>query len=256
MKIVDSHAHLDDDALIPFTSEMRGLEDKILVLSNSVNFESSIRNLGLARATRCVKAFVGIHPEVFRAKGGSFTEQSVVDSESARVSGLISDASGIGEIGLDPKFGSLALQRRLFENFLDIAERTRLPVTIHSRESVQEIMEIISTREIRANILFHWFAGTEAELRKLQGKGYYVSFGPSILFSKRLASLFNSGDNRYVLAETDSPTRFEAITGSSPSSPFLVSSVIFRMALILEKSFDCLIQITNENAMRYLATQD
>jgi TatD DNase family protein len=255
LKIVDAHTHLDEEALVPFREHLRGLEDRFVIVSNSVDYASSLRNLDLSSAHGFLKAFVGIHPQIFASKENNSLEKSTLEGETSNVSALLPRASGIGEIGLDPKFGAMELQEGLFNRFLVLAEKTNLPISVHSRESVQKIMDMMSTTRIRGNVLFHWFVGTESELRELNARGFYVSFGPSILFSKRLSSLFSLSDPRYVLPETDSPTRFEAIAGSNPGTPFLVSSVIFKMALLCGKSFEGMLQITNENLARYLSTQ-
>ncbi|MCL4519116.1 MAG: TatD family hydrolase, partial [Thaumarchaeota archaeon] len=86
-------------------------------------------------------------------------------------------------------------------------------------------------------------------------KGMYVSFGPSILYSRRLGELARISNSQLTLIETDAPTRFEGITGSSPGTPFLAASVIFKLGMLRGSSFLETLQLTSDNALRYLKTQ-
>ena len=237
--IVDSHAHLNEDALNYFVKMMASSyeNESILVLSNSVDYDSSLRNLELARACRGIRAFVGIHPEVFSRESNKVPDKESLDGEVSQVSNLVTEASGIGEIGLDEKYGSSDLQEYLLEKMFAIAEHTRLPVTIHSRGSVSKIRQILETYDVKGNVLFHWFAGSDIELKELQEDGFNVSFGPSVLYSKRLSQLAKISDSKYTLVETDAPTRFSGITGEYPSTPYLTSSVVFKLALVWEFTF-------------------
>ncbi len=254
--MIDAHAHLDDDALAFFVESMgnRSRDQLFIVLSNSVDYDSSIKNLKLAEVHREVRPFVGIHPEIFAKRGNEALGESGLDYEVARIAGLLSRASGVGEIGLDDKYGSMEFQKYLMEKMLALAEPTRLPITFHCRGSVQDILKVLSTFNVTGNVLFHWFAGSEAELRTLQAKDMFVSFGPSVLYSKRLGELARRSDQHLTLVETDSPTRFNGITGNSPGTPVLISSVVFKLGLIRGVSFQEMLQITNDNALRYLQT--
>ncbi len=103
--------------------------------------------------------------------------------------------------------------------------------------------------------MFHWFAGSELEQGKIHDKGMFTSFGPSILFSRRLAGLVGSSDRGLILVETDSPTTFQSII-NGPSTPFLAYSVAFKMAMILKMPFNDLCDLVETNVSKYLLTQD
>jgi Tat protein secretion system quality control protein TatD with DNase activity len=82
----------------------------------------------------------------------------------------------------------------------------------------------------------------------------YTSYGPSILFSKRLSRLLSRSDPELLLAETDAPTRFHSLT-KEEGNPLLVASVYFKMAETLKISFDSLREKLFQNANGYLGTQ-
>ncbi len=223
------------------------------VISNSTDLESSKRNLELGRRTSSIIPFVGIHPEIFRSESGAF-HRSDLDSMVLELEGLLRSAKGVGEIGLDSSYGHFEDQEYLLEKILSICENNNLPITFHCRETVANILDVVSTFKVDSKLLFHWFSGSEDELRKLIDIGAYVSFGPSILFSKRMASLVQSSDIDLIVAETDSPTFFRSIS-DAVGTPLLTPSVVFKMGLILNMAFDKVAERLETNTNEYLSTQ-
>jgi TatD DNase family protein len=252
--ILDSHAHLSD---FPDTklSTIFHQNVQLVVLSNSVDLNTSTRNLDLSQKFRsAIIPFVGIHPEIFARPTNQPLNRSLIDSVTEKVGLLARDASGIGEIGLDPKYGNPELQNYLFEKMLQLAESTSLPVALHCRDSVSELLEKISSYNLRGTILFHWFAGSEDELSQITERGMYSSFSPSILFSKKLSRLLERANPDLILPETDAPTPFRSF-GQNEGSPFLIASVVFKMASVLKISFESMRERLLQNSNGYLRTQ-
>jgi TatD DNase family protein len=253
--LADSHAHLDDDRLQPLVVNLQNWKDRpIIIVSNSVDYVSSLRNIQLATKLESFYPFIGIHPEVFARAEAKFDKTSV-DSSVEKLKSLLPLASGIGEIGLDPKYGSPREQEYLLEKMLSLAESLSLPVTLHNRDTVSQIIEILKSYSIKGKIMFHWFAGSDSELHAIQDRGMYISFGPSILFSKRLARLFGSSDPEFILSETDAPTPFSFLKVGC-GNPYLIASVVFEMSLITKVSFEEMRETLEKNTRSYLGTQN
>ncbi len=118
-----------------------------------------------------------------------------------------------------------------------------------------KILQILTTFSLKGSVLFHWFAGSESELKQIKDRGYYVSYGPSILYSKRMGMLVEKSARDRILPETDSPTPFSSLT-QGISTPFLISSVAFKIGLITKVNFDQVKEMLYENVLRYLGTQN
>ncbi|MHB1908239.1 MAG: TatD family hydrolase [Nitrososphaerales archaeon] len=252
---VDSHSHLDNSYLDHFTGSLKAYnksrEEKLHVFSNSVDIESSRKNLELAKKEpESITSFVGIHPEIL-----SSTDQlsfGSIEEMCAEIATLVKNAGGIGEIGLDPKYGNASIQEALFERQLRIAEKCPdLPLNIHSRDSVKRVIDILSTFSLKNHVLFHWFSGSEIEAKISTSRGYYVSFGPSLLYSKRLCSLLREYDASLILSETDSPLVFSSFSKEVPITPFALSSVVFRMAEVKLESYGEMVKTLEDNACTY-----
>jgi len=250
----DCHSHLADGELSSSLESLsHAIDARLLrVISNSVDAKSSQLNLALARSLGGVRAFVGIHPQVLFSGGRTIATYSSIELELNSISKMIDDASGVGEVGLDPTYGELGIQEFVFLKMLELAEKNDLPVAIHSRESVERCLDLISSFSLR-RIMFHWFAGTESQMATLHGKGIYTSFGPPVLYSKRIQSLVSLGHKDLLLAETDSPLRFDSFGQGFTTTPLFVSSVVFRMASLLKCTFDEAEGLIDQNTLSFLA---
>ena len=187
-----------------------------------------------------VVAFVGVHPS--EAVKSTSLEWLEVD---------LGRASGIGEIGLDPKYsekGPGSAQMEAFLAQLEMARRTRKPVQVHSREAERECLDALGGFALGA-VLMHWFQGEEF-LQEVIESGYFVSFGPSILYSKKLQRMALRSPRGQVLTETDSPVPFGPLGGVH--GPSLVPSVVFRLSELWGERFEETRATLASNAMRFL----
>jgi TatD DNase family protein len=249
--LTDCHVHLDHSSLESFrTSYFNGAINLLRIFSNSTNLESAKQNLRFREAFPHIEPFVGIHPEVVQI---TKIDCRGIQERCDAIESLIDASSGIGEIGLDPKYEDMKLQLSLFERQLAMAEsRPHLPISIHSRDSIPACLDALSRFEIKNRVLFHWFSGTESELNRIHSLGYYTSFGLPAIFSNRIGKLIVSSAKDLILAETDSPVFFQSISKTQPVTPFAITSVLFRMSLILEIPFDEMNNIIEGNSNNYL----
>lgn len=241
MRFVDSHMHLSDYqdvGEILVSAEVTGT----MLLACSTDEATSRRTLSLAKESEShVRAFVGVHP--------SEAEKNLhVDWLEA----LCEEASGVGEVGLDPKYSDAGFgsqQSKLLSQQLGIAERAGKPLELHSRNAEAACLEELSTYRLKT-VLLHWFNG-EAELRRAEENGYFVSFGPALLASKKLQRMAVSYDLDLITAESDGPVRIESLGGMV--GPPAVPSVVFALAELRGIPFEEMAEATTRNAMDFLS---
>src|SRR6476620_6143637 len=118
---------------------------------------------------------------------------------------------------------------------LDIAENNNLPVSIHSRRSLKDVLEILTSFNLKS-VVFHWYDGSKAFLRKINDLGYYVSFGPYLLYSEDKKSLLKESDISLLLMETDGPVYYKRCFENIPTSPVFIISLINSASIILKKN--------------------
>jgi len=247
--IVDAHSHLVDDYLKPFLPWIMGSckASGIVVFSNSMDLESSRISIELGRRFGgLVEVFVGVHPW----EADNFQEEAF----SGLVAGALDSICGIGEIGLDMKYLDrvpLATQRRAFEHQLQLAERYQLPVCVHSRMAHREVLDTLGRYSLKG-VLLHWFSGTEEQMKNGLDKGYFFSFGPTVLYSRKTRNLLIKCSVDRILIETDSPVEYDACFGNTPSNPLFISSVAYAVSLILKKSLEETLNIMLNNSQNYI----
>jgi TatD DNase family protein len=240
VRFVDSHLHLDseDAADIIAFAENGGA----VLLACGVDRQTSMSTAVLAAAhPEIVKPFVGIHPS--EAKKGK---------ELGWLEKAAEKASGVGEIGLDPTYSSIgpkSAQLGVFQRQLVVASRLSLPIQVHSRKAEKECLEILGTFGVKT-VLMHWLED-EGALPIATGRGYYVSFGPALLYSKKLQRMARKSNSDLVLAESDSPVTYGPL--GAVHGPSLIPSVLFKLAELWEKPFDETQEAVYANALRYLA---
>ncbi|MEM3786498.1 MAG: TatD family hydrolase [Nitrososphaeria archaeon] len=248
LSLVDAHVHLVDDELKPYLDWIISscMLRNVIVFSNSMDFVSSKLNLELFSKYGFVKVFVGVHP-------WCASSYSAVDFENLLKENIRSIV-GVGEIGLDGKYDNIvpmAVQRKVFEEQLALAERYNLPVNVHSRRAQENVLETLSSYKI-SKILLHWFSGDERFLKRGLDMGCFFSFGPTLVYSKSTRKLFQKCDASRVLVETDAPVAYGVCFEGYISSPLLLSSIMYVVANLFRKSLEETLNIIWENSESYL----
>ncbi len=227
----------------------------IHVCSVTVDINTSERSLSLFKDRQnIVTQFIGIHPqnatnndcvEIEKFKNLFFNNKDKID--------------GIGEIGLDPTYNKNnyddSKQKRIFCSLLNLAEKYRKPISVHSRKSVDEIINILTTYNIKGT-LFHWFAGNKKQLKKIMDMGFFVSYGPSSLYSKDRDIFLKISDISQILIETDGPVFYSKCFSNFPSSPIsCLPSVINYVSNILDISYMDFVDKLEKNAKKFLGKE-
>ncbi|MDA4120686.1 MAG: TatD family hydrolase [Thaumarchaeota archaeon] len=148
--------------------------------------------------------------------------------------------------------GPGSTQREVFTRQLDAARRKGKPVQVHSRGAELECLGILEEAGPQT-VLMHWFQ-EETLLSKLMDRGYFISFGPALINSRRLQKMAAKYDPRYVLTESDSPVTYRPLGGVH--GPSLIPSVVFKLAELWGHTFEETRILTAENALRYLGTPE
>jgi TatD DNase family protein len=252
--LVDAHIHLTDAEFSPYIySVITTLKAmKFRACSVSVDNQTSLASLDLLvdpELHNTVYTFIGIHPR-------SADHEDVVAFEQI-LSTHIQSVDGIGEIGLDRSytengFSSYHKQKEVFECMLRLAEKYRKPISVHSRKSLDEILQDISSYNIDA-VLMHWFSGNKRQLNACMDRGYYVSYGPALLYSEDKKAMVRNTHQGSILIETDGPNRYSHCFGNYPALPssFLVS-VAKSVSEVLLMPYDEIVEMLSLNWSHFI----
>lgn len=248
--LVDAHVHLSDHLLQnrveQITLFLKASGTKVCSISTDI--ASSRTALAIANMLGAFGyTFVGIHPQ-----------WCVTESKEEFLNLFtrnLQKIDGIGEIGLDGTYSQdstfLKMQDGMFEYMLGLAEKHSLPISVHSRGATSKTMDTLGKYNLKG-VLLHWFSGTEQELSRANGKGYYISFGPSIVYSKRFQKLSENAAKDLLLIETDGPVSYGACFGGCMADPTFLASVWNSLAWTIRAKHDELEHQLNSNFSNYI----
>ena len=205
--ITDSHCHLD------FTDFDGNLEEtvkkaqrtgvgRMVTICTRLKDEPKVRNI--AEKFDCVLYAAGTHPM-------NAHKQPMIN-----VSDLLKIAKhpkfvGVGETGLDYYYTKETEkdQKKSLLLHIEAAQRSRLPLIIHSRSADKDIAEILESEFKNAEFtcVMHCFSSGKELAIKMLDLGFYLSMSGIITFPKsdKLRDIFSLAPVDRILVETDSP---------------------------------------------------
>ena len=245
LDLFDSHCHLDDAVFATDRAEVwqrarrAGVAD-VLVPAYSAPYWERLQSL-CASDPHLHPAY-GIHP-------GFVAEHT--DRDLQRLERYLPEAVAIGEIGLDrwPGAPDLALQQRFLTPQLAMAQAAGLPVILHARHAVEELL-LILRRFPGVRGVVHSFAGSAVQARRLINQGFLLGFGGAITYprARRLRTLLSGLPTTAILLETDAP--YQPLWGhqGERNEPALLGEVLQAMAELRRESASDLAAVTTANA--------
>jgi len=234
MRFVDAHMHLSDNEYVDCVDDVMAdakNANVVALVSNSVNFETSIASLKLAEKYRgTVYAALGIHPSNVRALAEGELQKTVeLISQQRQNSSVVA----VGEVGLDSKYeGTWNEQLKVFGEMLSVAEKLELSVIVHSRGATTQVIEMLPSYNLK-RILLHWFSYPISILDKALQNGYYISEGPPAAYSEGIREVIRKTPLTSLLTETDGPVRyFKQPFKGKRTTPVFIPAVVKAIAEI------------------------
>src|ERR671913_1853585 len=198
--LVDSHTHLLRLEVSPERAVRSAAEVGVVAVVNvGTDVEDSQRGAELAAVLPNVYSTAGIHPHNAEMYTATDLEALAELSESPGIVAL-------GEVGLDyyRNNWSADIQRALFEDVISLANDTRLPLVIHSREAFADTMAYLGSA--RVPVVLHCFEGGDRELKEARERGYYVGLAGNVTYkNSETARVLRLMDPERILVETDAP---------------------------------------------------
>ncbi len=198
--LIDTHCHLN------LTDDIDGIlidakKNNVLKLIISGCDKRSIRD-GLEIVYRYPEIYmtIGFHPD----EVDDLTDHDLEDLE--KIIKTNKKIVGIGEIGLDYYHNDMNKdkQKEFFVKQIELAERYDLPVVIHSRDSIQDVYDILKEHHTRGVI--HCFSGSLEMAKLFIELGFYLGIGGVLTFkNSKLKEVVNELSLDNIVLETDSP---------------------------------------------------
>ena len=207
--LVDTHCHLDaaefvaDRDAIVAAARAAGVSALVIPAVEVANF-SAVRDC-CQRYPQCYPAY-GLHPLYLeRASDADLTTLRCWLRDEL---GGATPPVAVGEIGLDfyaPGFDAASQESILVEQ-LKIAHDFDLPVLLHVRRAVDQVLKCLRRVGVRRGIA-HAFNGSRQQADEFIRLGFKLGFGGAMTFpgSTRIRALASSLPLDAIVLETDAP---------------------------------------------------
>ncbi len=267
--LVDTHAHLaaeqfdgDRDAVIA-RAAAAGVQ-QITCIGTTV--ESSRRAVELAEKHAMVFASVGIHPNN-AAEAGPDDWNHIAALAKRGHSPFLGDTAeksrmspfsvvAIGETGLDRYWNDTPFEQQLewFDRHLLLMHETRLPVVIHMRDCLDDMLAALRIAHRRGPLVgvMHSYTGDLAAAQECVAMGLYISFAGMVTYKKstELRDVTAQLPADRILVETDSPYLAPEPVRGKRNEPANVVHTARVIAAARGMAFDDFARQTTVNARR------
>ena len=250
MKIFESHAHYEDKAFskdreaLLWSLPQKGIER---VVNVSSSLETIRKTMKLISQYPFLYGTVGVHP--CDTEPLSDKDMLWMQEQCAKLRVV-----AVGEIGLDYYWDTPArsVQKKWFEEQLELARRVSLPVVIHSRDAAADTLAVMKDHHA-ADIggVVHCFSYGIEMAREFLNMGFYIGIGGVITFknAKKLKEVAAYAPLDRILLETDcpylTPVPYRGERNSSLNLPLIAEQLAAVKGVTVEEIAD----ITYKNAM-------
>ena len=247
MKIIDSHVHLnleqfDDDREEVF----KRIEEKLdFVVNIGFDLESSEKSIEYANKYPFIYAVIGFHPDEIEGYSDEAEKKLKELSKNPKV-------LAIGEIGLDYHWMTRPKEEQwdIFRKQLELARRVNKPVVIHTREAMEDTVNILNEFPDITGIL-HCYPGSVETAKRMIDR-FYLGIGGVLTFknARKLVEVVTEIPIEKLVIETDCPYMAPTPYRGQRNEPIYTEEVAKKIAELKNMSYEDVVRITNENTRK------
>lgn len=161
--------------------------------------------------------------------------------------------AAIGEIGIDLYWDKtfFVQQQDAFRRQIQLAKKYELPYVIHSRNSFDEVMEIVNEfRNDNIKAVFHCFSGNaEQAMQVINAGNFKLGIGGVVTFKNSgLDKVVEAIDLKHLVLETDAPYLAPVPYRGKRNEPDYLLQVAKKIAEIKNISLEEVVEVTTENS--------
>ncbi|TBN03234.1 TatD family deoxyribonuclease [Hyunsoonleella flava] len=249
MIITDTHTHLYSEA---FDEDRYDMIHRALELGVSRFFIPAIDSTYTLSMLQLEKDFpenvflmMGLHPT--HVKDNYLEELRHVEDMLEK-----QKFYAVGEIGIDLYWDktTLDIQIKAFKYQIQLAKKYKLPIVIHSRESFDEIFEVLeSEKDDKLFGIFHCFTGTLEQAHRAISYNMKLGIGGVSTFKNgKIDKFLNQIDLKHIVLETDAPYLSPVPYRGKRNESAYIINVLEKISEIYKVSKEEVAKITTQNS--------
>ena len=252
MNLFDSHSHYNDEKFDNDRDEIiketlnSGVSNFIVA---GYNIEGSKKAVNIADLYDELYATVGISPNDVQEIQDEKEQLNIIEQLA-----LNKKVVAIGEIGLDYYWNkeNKEVQKSMFIEQIEIANKLKLPIVIHTRDAVSDTLEILKEHTVNKRGVFHCCPLNRELVKEALKLCYYISLSGVITFknAKNAEEIINLIPEDRLLIETDSPYLAPEPVRGTRNNSMNVKYVAEKIALVKNKTVEEIADITFNNTKR------
>lgn len=257
MGLIDTHCHLDatefdrDRKSIIQDALNNEIEIMVVPAVHQSNFKAVTK---LAHTYSCCAHALGIHP-MYVARS-QVSDLKLLEKEIAKQIQTEYPPVAIGEIGLDFFIADYdkGLQKYYFVEQLKIAKQFDLPVILHVRRSIDDILKQLRQHKVRGGIA-HAFNGSLQQAHAFIDLGFKLGFGGALTYPRalKIRKLISTLPLESIVLETDAPDiPPEWLKNDKRNSPDQLLNISKLIASLRHIKHTQVTEITTNNALEIL----
>lgn len=254
MELVDSHCHLDvaefdaDRGDVLARARAAGVTRQVVPAIGAAGFA---RLRDLCRAESGLYPAYGLHPMYLAQHRPEHLDELAAWIERER-------PVAVGECGLDFYIEGFdaETQRGYFRRQLELAREFGLPVVLHARRAVDEVIATLRSVGTLSGVV-HSFSGSMEQAHQLWTMGFCIGLGGPITYprAQRLRGLVAAMPLEFLLLETDSPDQPLLGHQGRRNEPSLLTEVCACAAALRQVDSEEIAAATTRNAERLFSIE-
>ena len=244
---IDSHAHIqldlfDSDRSVVIERAKNSQVSIILV----VGFDISTSHLAVELADRYdhIYATVGLHPHDAKRFTPQTLREIALLAEHPKVVAL-------GEMGLDyhRNLSPKSVQKRVFEEQLDLATQLDLPIVVHNRNAFDDILSILENHSQLTGGVLHCFSENTKSMDRVIDAGFHIGIGGPITYKKSqdLKQVVKVMPADSFLIETDCPWLAPQLRRGKRNEPAYITEIATKIAELRQVTIESVGQTSSQN---------
>ena len=252
MKIVDTHCHLNDEALYKDLDNVisralsAGVEKMVVIGWDKASSELAIK---IAEQYDFIYAVIGFHPENIFDINDDVLYETLNLYKHPKV-------AGIGEIGLDYHWtkdpDKREIQKEYFIKQIKFANEAGLPISIHSREAFADTLEILKQYPPLHSGVMHCYSGSAENIQDIINLNLYIGLDGPVTFTnaKTPKEVAAEVPLEKLVVETDCPYLSPHPLRGTVNEPANICLVIDAIADLKQMSKKHLLEVVYDNSCR------